>query len=102
MEKERVIFRREYNPYRKEWGFLACFPDMSALPGNIGVTSFTPDSYGRWECWGGTEVSLDYYYSKKIIHKGTEEAEKCLEILKYFYPEDEEGYVYEVCEKIMH
>ena len=25
--KEKVIFRREYDPYQKTWNYLACFPD---------------------------------------------------------------------------
>ena len=37
---ERVILRREYNPFIKRWGYLAIFPDDEANPGCVGAISF--------------------------------------------------------------
>lgn len=95
MEKERVIFRKEYDPYRKIWGFLACFPDDDANLGRINAIPFYEGMYGRWESYGYTEISTEYFLTKKIIHKGTEEAKKCLEILQSFFPNEE----FKVCER---
>ena len=97
MEKERVIFRKEYDPYRKIWGFLACFPDDEANLGRIQAIPFYKGMY-EWESYGLTEVSMEYYYAKKIIHKGTDEASDCLKVLKSFFPDEE----FVVCEKIMY
>ncbi len=30
---ERVVFRKEYDPYREDYSFLAIFPDDETRPG---------------------------------------------------------------------
>lgn len=96
MEKPtRVIFRKEYDPYKKEWGFLACFPDDESRNGYIQALPFYPYQHGGWERQCYSELSLEYYYSKKIIHKGTEMAQECLNILRDFIPNEK----FKVCER---
>lgn len=53
MEKTKVIFRKEYNPYIKSWECIAIFPEFEA-------------NYGRMQCYtseGWTECSMDYYHN---------------------------------------
>ena len=69
MEKERVIFRREYDPYMKMWGYIAGFPDDPANLGRMVVLPFQILENGDYlyECFD--EATIDYFLSKKIIHK---------------------------------
>ena len=99
MEKalEKVIFRREYDPYQKRWGYIAGFPDDEAYRGRIGCIPFKIEEDGEGIFEPYTEVDKYYFLAKKLVHKGTEEAEKCLNVLKKMY--DEEDFV--VVEKIM-
>lgn len=106
MEKERVIFRREYDPYKKEWGYIAGFPDDPANLGRIGTLSFKVYEeyprgigvFGRYmfDCYG--EASLDYFLSKKIIHKNDPIVPELLKALEEYTDGKEE---FKVCEKIM-
>ena len=55
MEKTKVIFKKEYNPYTKSWDVFAVFPEFKA-------------SYGKLQCFtseGWTECSYDYYATAK-------------------------------------
>lgn len=84
MEMERVIFRREYDPYMKMEKVLACFPDDIANPGRIGsVTMYFQHDMTFFEPYN--EVSLDWYYGSTKPLKDAELAEKCkLELEKYY------------------
>ena len=72
--KEKVIFRREYDPYQKAWNYFACFPDdeKETWWSYVGCIPFylkdenNPDS---WVKEPYTSVSCNYYYKTKIIHK---------------------------------
>lgn len=94
---ERVIFRKEKNPYAPGGeSFLVVFPDDEANPGRLGCVSFYFEN-GRtyYEPYG--ECSREYYYGTRIIHKGTEEAARCLQAIEAYYDGK-----YKVCEKLTH
>lgn len=72
--RERVIFRREYDPYSKKWGYLACFPDdkpeffgafINGIPFYLKDEN-DPDSWVREPYTG---MIYKYYTKTKIIHK---------------------------------
>ena len=64
MGKERVIFRREYDKYQNQWGYLAVFPDDEARPGYVGVLPFKATDTGFiYEPY--CEASKNYVLSKK-------------------------------------
>ena len=102
MEKEKVIFRREYNPYRKEWSFLAVFPDETDWRGLISCVPF----YFIDE-WDGTQTTIfecscdmdrPYYYNKtRIIHKKDAVVDKLLSAIEKRYNQQ-----FRVVEKIMY
>lgn len=97
MNRERVIFRREYNRETKQDGFIACYPDEEAKVGRILALPFhfiDKDMYSViCECHG--EISLDYFYSQKIIHKNDPIIPKLIRALERLY-----GGKYEAIEKI--
>lgn len=95
--KEKVIFRMEYDPYMKMWGYLAGFPNAEANRGRIGCLPFKIYENGKAVFEPYTEVDKFYFLKKKLVHKGTEEAERCLKALKDMA--DEEDFV--VVEKIV-
>ena len=82
---ERVIFRKEFDPYRKEWGYLAAFPDDPANLGRIEGVSFHFDGNDTawFEPFG--EMSLDYFYHRPIIHKTDQIIPKLIEALNIHY-----------------
>lgn len=90
---ERVIFRKEYNPYSKRWQVLAGFPDDKANAGNICVVSMFKIGDEIWH-EGYREASLDYWFRKRIIHKDTDEANEALDMVQKIY-----GTEFKVCEK---
>ncbi len=47
LTKEKVIFRREYDPYMKVWGYVVGFPDDEANRGKIGCLPFKIYEDGR-------------------------------------------------------
>lgn len=69
--REKVIFRREYEPYMKQWQYLACFPDDPAeYPGAyINGIPFYFTSENHWIREPYTGMSYGYYMKTKIIHK---------------------------------
>jgi len=85
MEKMKVIIRREYNPYWKEWGYLAAFPEASAYPGRILCLPFRFLDDGTAIFEAHDEVNMDYYYAKKLVHAKTDEAEKCRVAISAYY-----------------
>ena len=92
---EKVILRREFNCYTKQWGYLACFPDDEANPGRIGAIAFHFDQYNQAVFEPYCEIDLRYMYAKKIIHKDEPDVEKCIKALSDMYHTD-----FRVCEKI--
>lgn len=55
MEKTKVLFRKEYNPYIKAWETIAFFPELNA-------------SYGKIQCYtseGWNEASYSYYHNTR-------------------------------------
>lgn len=93
---ERVILRREYEPYTKKWGYLACFPDDEANPGYVGAIPFhfIDDNEAIFEPY--CEIALGYMYAKKIIHKNEPDIEKCIQMLNKFYNTE-----FVACERII-
>lgn len=92
---ERVIFRREYDPYMKEWGYLAAFPDDDAGRGRIACSPFKLREDGAvFEPY--TEVSFSYYYGKKIVHRKDPMMGKLRKAVEDYY-----GTKFRVCEKVM-
>ena len=87
MDEQKVIIRREYDPYTKRWGYIAGFPNDSVNKGRIACTSFKIYEDGKAVFEPYDEVDKFYFLSKKIVHKGTEEAEKCLKVLEEYWEE---------------
>ena len=96
-QAERVIFREEKNPYAPNGkSFLAVFPDEEANPGRINCLPFYCENeitYYAPYC----ECSCEYYYSTRIVHKGTEEAARCLQAIERYFDGK-----FTVCEKLTH
>ena len=78
-----VIFREEYNPYTKEWGFLAVFPEDPARKGYICVLPFCFRGDTPW-FESLDEADISYVLSKKIVHKNDERVPKLLEALEKY------------------
>lgn len=98
---EKVIFRREYDQYRKEWSYLAIFPEDPANPGRYaGIPfHFIKEWNGKLTAIfeASCEVSWDYYYKcTKIIHKNDPVIPDLLSAISRFY-----NTAFRVCEKIM-
>lgn len=92
---ERVIFRKEYDPYMKEWGFLAAFPDDDCNDGTISGVSFWFDANGKAWFETYTDYSLPYYYSKKIVRRKDPMIGKLRKAVEEYY-----GTKFRVCEKV--
>ena len=81
MEKTKVLFRMEKNPYTKSWECIAFFPEFDA-------------SYGRIQCYtteGWNEASFDYYRSTRKA-----KPEEYAEMYKYLKNEFENPNPYDV------
>lgn len=95
MSKEKVIFRHEYNPYTKEWGYLAIFPEEKASLGRVAALPFCfNDERIVFEPY--TEIDTNYMYSKKIVHKNDPVVPLLKSNIEKYY-----GTEFEVVEKIM-
>ena len=92
---ERVILRREKNPYTKQMGYLAIFPDDEANPGCVGAISFYFNLFDEPIFEPYCEISLGYMYKKKIIHKNEDDVNRCLNALNNMYDTE-----FTVCEKM--
>lgn len=94
MDKERIIIRREYNPYMKMWGYLVGFPEQKANPGRICVVG----------CYFNGQVMIEsmceadkfYFTNRKLVHKNTADANAVKGWLEKYYNEE-----FEVVEKIV-
>lgn len=60
MEAERVIFKKDYDHYRKEWVVLAFWPDAENLPGRISYNEVL--NLGTNAASLSCEGSADYYH----------------------------------------
>ena len=92
---ERVIFRKEYNPFTKGFDYLAAFPDDEAGRGRIAVSPFALKTDGTAVFEPYTEVSFSYYYKNRIIHRGDSIIGKLRKAVEDYY-----GTTFRVCEKI--
>ena len=79
--KEKVIFRREYDPYTKSWGYLAGFPEDKVNKGMIGVLDFRIYEDGTVVRGLYCEAAKNYFTKLKLVHKETDEAKMCLQAL---------------------
>lgn len=86
MTKEKVIFRREVPHEKGADYFLAAFPEEGTNPGTVACLPFhVPYKTNRPVFEPFCEVSLDYYYSTKIVHKNEMAAKACLEAVQEYY-----------------
>ena len=92
---ETVIFRKEFDEYRKAYNYLAVFPGEQANAGRVCAVPFYENGGNVWFepfC----EISMAYYYAKtRLVHKNTDEARRCAEIIKRRY-----GGEYRIMEKM--
>ena len=116
---ERVIFRKERNPYvqsirctnqkngeswnetlcNPEYNYLAIFPDDETNPGMVECLPFFFDGYGIPHFEPLTEMCLEYYYGKThIIHKRDPQIEPLLKALSEYY----ENQPFRIVEKLTH
>ncbi len=70
-KKERVVFRKDKDPYMNIEKILAVFPDDDRRIGTVAYVPFYFDGYGRavFEPYG--EMALSYYYHKTSPVKKT-------------------------------
>ena len=91
--RERVIFRRTFDPYMKIEKYLAIFPDDEANPGNICYVPIYKNGEKWWhECYEEGDYFL--IQKAKIVHKNDHIVETLVNVLKDFYGGD-----YKVCYK---
>ena len=97
---ERVIFRREYDPYMEMWKYLAVFPDDLSDSGRIGAIPFYRKNFSAMEWWFEPygEVAFPYYYGTKIIHKNDPVVHELLKAVEDYF-EYKPG-EFKVCEKL--
>ena len=82
---ERVIFRKEKNPYTKETDYLALFPDDEANPGRVECLPFSFDGYGT--AWFELYCEADWRYilgKTRIVHKRDAIAETLLKTVSAY------------------
>lgn len=101
---EKVVFRKEYDPYVKKWGYLAIFPeDKVSRPDRVTALPFHYNGdEAFFECY--TEISLGYMYKQKIIHKKDPVIPKLKETVERYIVSNNPGiddYEIIVAEKIM-
>lgn len=82
---ERVVFRRDYDPYMEMEKYLAVFPDD---PHNVGKLAFVAFYFNGdravFEPYG--EMCFDYYYGKtKRIRGRSDEALRCLHAIEQYF-----------------
>lgn len=83
---EKLILRREYDPFMKMWKYLAVFPEERANIGRICCVAFYFNCYNQVVFEPFCEADLGYYYKKtKRIKAKSDEAEKCKTALEKYY-----------------
>ena len=103
--KEKVIFRREYDPYMKMWKYLACFPDDPPESYGCyinGISFYLKDENDptSWVREPYTGICYRYYSKTKIIHKNDPVVPTLVAALELMnLQEDNEGFV--VVEKVI-
>ena len=92
--RERVIFRRNYDKYTKIWKCTCIFPDDKLEPGRMAyVYIWKEGDYWLNDCYDEADrLIIDKH---KITHKGDPIVAELIETLKEFY-----GSEYKVVEKI--
>lgn len=99
-ETEKVIIRREYDPFLKSWGFLVGYPEEEANPGRIAaqhidLVNKSANDFGRVRFEPVGEVDINYFLNKKIVHKNDPDVERVKKELEKHY-----GWDFQVVEKI--
>ena len=92
---EPVIFRKEYDPYSKIWGYLAIFPEDEANRGRVGAVPFHKGYNDKWTFEPYTEIDISYMLRKKIVHKNDPVVPELLAAIESMY-----GGKYRVVEKL--
>lgn len=83
--RERVVFRREYDPYAKAYRYLAVFPDDATRSGIYMAVSIWKSDGRPWRS-KAREIPWSYYYNMtETVHKDDPIVDELVEILKYFY-----------------
>ena len=97
---DRVIFRRKFDKENGWDEYYAVFPDDPANPGRVAYVPFRFTDYGIvfWGCYD--ELSLDYYYTTKLVEQAIE-VDKCLKALEVHYPEVVNSCGFKVVKKII-
>lgn len=119
---ERVIFRKERNPYvqsirctnqkngeswnetlcNPEYNYLAIFPDDETNPGMVGCVPFFFDGHGDaiFEPYG--EADIGYIHGKtRIVHKRDPLSGKLLQAVTAYYSHEVPAH-FRIVEKITH
>lgn len=86
--REKVIIRREYDPYMKIWKYLCIFPELYEGNGLWGCVSIWKDSHGYWWHEPYTAGAVSYFYKCRIVHKNTPEAAEVVNGLKELYGDE--------------
>ena len=121
-QAERVIFRKEKNPYAQsikcanrkrlepneetlatpEYIYLAIFPDDPANPGKVAYVPFFFDGHGT--AWFESYGEADWFYvveKTRIIHKSNPLAEKLLQAVTEYYSTEVPA-KFRIVEKLTH
>ena len=81
--ENRLIIRKEYDPYMAMWKYVALYPDDDALPGRIVCQPFYFDANGRVISEPVCEMDYGYYICKtKHVSAKSDEVAKCLAALE--------------------
>lgn len=91
--REKVIFRRRFDPYMNIMTYMCIFPDDPANPGRICYVDIWKNPTWCHDCYDEADISCVYEYP--IIHKSEPEIPALVEALKDIYGGD-----YKVVEKI--
>lgn len=103
VQAERVIFRKEKNPYAKDTPYyLAVFPDDEANPGRVCCLPFFFDGHGKavFEPYG--EIDIGYYYETRLVHRFDAETPKLLKALTEYYSGKDGPVQFRVMQKLTH
>lgn len=92
--KEKVIFRKVFDPFMKIWKYMCIFPDEEANLGCVGCVEIWEEN-GKWWHDPYCEIHIFNTYKCKIIHKTDEIVPKLINALHKLYDCD-----FEAVEKI--
>lgn len=95
-KKERVIFRKEFDRKINKERYYAIFPDEPANLGKVCyITFYYCEDMVFFEPFG--EMSLEYYWKTKVIHKSDPIIKKLYQAVRNYYQDD-----FQVMEKLMY